>query len=92
MNTHELKINPVHYNNVKAGTKTFEIRKNDRVFQKGDNVILYYWPELADRSDKIKSYSNINKPMYFKIGDVYPIQDDYVVFSLLSNENESNRY
>ena len=30
MNKHELKIWPVHYNNVKAGTKTFEIRKIDK--------------------------------------------------------------
>lgn len=37
---HHIKIHPEHYNNVKAGTKTFEIRKSDRPYQKGDMVTL----------------------------------------------------
>ena len=78
MNHHHLKIWPEHYNNVKAGTKTFEIRKNDRAFQKGDKVCLYkYCPE----EKKYKSSDRLD----FIIGDVYPIDSERVVFSLLES-------
>jgi len=40
---HELKINPYAYNAVKNGDKTFEIRINDRVYQKCDQVIFQVW-------------------------------------------------
>ena len=75
MNNHDLKINPVHYNNVIQGTKTFEIRKNDRAFQKGDEVTLWWWPTDADRSQNVDHYSETFKtpPLFFKVGDVYPI-------------------
>ena len=77
MNHHELKILPQHYNNVKAGTKTFEIRKNDRAFQKGDTVKL----KLFDGEDYL--YWSGHPDLEFKIGDVYPIDAERVVFSLL---------
>jgi hypothetical protein len=38
--THNLKIWPQYYCRVQDGTKTFEIRKNDRGFQNGDIVVL----------------------------------------------------
>jgi hypothetical protein len=78
---HELKIFPEHYRRVAAGTKTFEIRKNDRVFQKGDEVQLFaYHPE--------HSYLNEKEfpPLSYRIGDVYPIDSERVVFGLLPME------
>lgn len=86
MNKHHLKINPEHYYNVKDGTKTFEIRKNDRGFQKGDLVTLFYWPRNADAkyNDYPSSYTSEETPyLNFTIGDVYPIDNETVVFSLL---------
>ncbi|PHR55942.1 MAG: RNA-binding protein [Robiginitomaculum sp.] len=37
---HELKIDKEYFEAVKSGDKTFEIRFNDRGYQKGDLVIL----------------------------------------------------
>lgn len=37
---HELKTDPEVFDAVIAGTKTFEIRKNDRNFQVGDELVL----------------------------------------------------
>lgn len=37
---HELKLHPRYFNRVADGTKTFEIRKNDRDFQVGDRLLL----------------------------------------------------
>lgn len=88
MNHHFLKIYPEHYNNIKDGTKTFEIRKNDRAFQKGDKVTLYYWPRNGDNSKSNHSYAEEYKipELKFFIGDVYLIDSESVVFSLLKDK------
>lgn len=86
MNHHNLKILPEHYNNVKNGTKTFEIRVNDRAFQKGDKVTLYKWhKDLVDKP--IDWLTSEGTPaLNFTIGDVYSIDSERVVFSLLKSE------
>ena len=40
---HELKIYPDYFTDVITGEKSFEIRKNDRPFQKGDLLALNEW-------------------------------------------------
>jgi hypothetical protein len=40
MKTHDLKILSEHFQAIKKREKTFDIRKNDRDFQKGDILIL----------------------------------------------------
>ena len=42
MTEHILKTAPVYFNAIVAGTKTFEVRRNDRGFQRGDTLVL--WP------------------------------------------------
>ncbi len=79
MNHHYLKIKKEHYSNVVSGTKTFEIRVNDRAFQKGDLLTM-------SEVDHIGVYTASEK-INFKIGDVYPIYSERVVFSLLKVTN-----
>ncbi len=43
MRTHELKCWPVFYGLLRAGRKTFEIRKNDRDFRPLDKLVLREW-------------------------------------------------
>lgn len=44
---HSLKTWPQYFERVQAGEKTFEIRKNDRGFQRGDLLLLQEWnPEV----------------------------------------------
>ena len=40
---HELKILPQYYEEVKAGNKNFELRRNDRGYKKGDTIRLKAW-------------------------------------------------
>lgn len=90
---HELKIWPQYYQRVADGSKTFEVRKNDRGFQPGDTVALREFdPEYKGYdSDEFSTWS-INgrytgKPaLKFKVGYVLPIDADRVVFSLLPLE------
>lgn len=79
MNHHTIKILPEHYNNVKAGTKTFEIRNNDRAYQKGDTLTLTWY----DGKPEYYCGSLIHPHLKFTVGDVYPIDATRVVFSLL---------
>ncbi|TOZ05118.1 RNA-binding protein [Levilactobacillus brevis] len=69
--THELKIQPKYFNDVLMGTKTFEIRKNDRNYKVGDMLILKEWvpgtrvytgKELARKVTYITDYQQ--KPGY----------------------------
>lgn len=41
--THELKILPRYFHSVCIGTKTFELRKNDRDFRVNDVLTLREW-------------------------------------------------
>ena len=41
--THELKILPKWFEDIRAGLKHFEIRKNDRNYEVGDKLILREW-------------------------------------------------
>ena len=74
--THELKILPQYYKEVANGTKTFEIRKNDRNFQQGDTVILKEY----DKSTNEYTGNELS----FSIGFVteFGQVDNYVVFSI----------
>lgn len=40
MTEHILKCHPVYFDAIERGDKTFEIRRDDRGFQKGDTLIL----------------------------------------------------
>lgn len=93
---HELKIWPQYYGCVADGTKTFEVRENDRGFQPGDEVILREWdptkvtktsewPGGVDEWEEPIGY-NGNK-LKFKIGYVLPIEGNKVVFSLLKSDD-----
>ena len=41
--SHELKILPKYFEAVVAGVKRFELRKNDRNFKVGEQIILREW-------------------------------------------------
>jgi len=54
---HRLKTWPKYYKEVIAGRKTFEIRKNDRNFKKGDIVILEEFdPESQKYTGKTSTF------------------------------------
>ena len=92
---HELKIWPQYYQAVADGSKTFEVRNNDRAFQKGDKVTLREWdPSTYMDSDLTGSYEvtkgYTGNKLTFRIGYVLPIDDTRVVFSLLKELEKSS--
>lgn len=75
---HVVKIWPQYFCRVADGSKTFELRKNDRGYQPSDTIILREW------DDGIFT----GKELTFKIGYVLPIDNGMVVFSLLPSDQE----
>ena len=48
MKTHDLKIYPQYFEDVRSGRKTFEIRKNDRNYKVGDLLQLIKYNPLNE--------------------------------------------
>jgi ASC-1-like (ASCH) protein len=76
---HELKTWPSFWEAVYNGTKTFEVRKNDRDFKKGDTLILQEWDtENMDYTSRWLSC----KVIYVLHGGNFGIEEGYVVMSI----------
>lgn len=89
--THDIKIWPGYYHAVRSGEKTFEVRNNDRNYQKGDLVLMRYFdPEYfsknpdASEADTRAKWDETWEPLAFKIGFVFVLDAQRVVFSLLN--------
>ncbi len=82
---HELKIWPAYYSRIVDGSKTFEVRNNDRAFQMGDIVVLKEWdPQPANATDSsIPRGFTSAKPLEFRVGYVHVLSSSEVIFSLL---------
>ncbi|MDM8159057.1 ASCH/PUA domain-containing protein [Labilibaculum sp. K2S] len=76
---HLLKIWPKYFEEVAKGTKTFEVRKNDRGFEVGDILIL------AEYSISIQSFTGRvieKKVTYILEGGSFGIEKGFVVMGL----------
>ena len=75
---HELKILPKHFNAVLSGEKTFEIRKNDRPFKKGDLLALNEYDPIS------KAYTGASCLVYtdYILDNADYCKSGYVVMSI----------
>lgn len=81
---HELKIWPQYYSHVASGSKTFEVRVNDRGFQPGDTVTLEEFDPTPVNATTTAPRGFTDSPkLTFKIGYVFVLDAEKVVFSLL---------
>lgn len=103
---HELKCWPVYFQRVWTGEKTFEVRLDDRGFQRGDTVVLREWDRndscncVGDHSAHCAKYSG--RTISARIGHVMAstpprgnqrgfVGMGYVVFSLCDPERHDGR-
>ena len=89
--THFLKTLAPYYDAVKAGMKTFEVRKDDRGFQKGDRVVLVRTTGHYSRDKSIiydaENGKYVSDKLEFDIGWVltggqFGLEPGFVAFSL----------
>lgn len=77
-NKHELKTWPQYFQAVWDGTKTFEVRRNDRNFQVGDMLVLIEWDPEKD----VWTGSGVCKKVSYILDDPNFVKDGYVVMGL----------
>jgi len=86
MKIHNLKILPEYFKEVKENRKNFEIRKNDRDFEKGDWLNLHEWDGNKYTGNRI-----MRKITYILYENpVYGLADGYVILSLRPQTGENN--
>ena len=77
-----------YWDAVERGEKPFEVRRDDRGFQKGDTVILQRWenrstPQCYTKSGSYYSIREITRKITFVLtGGQFGIEPGYVVLGL----------
>lgn len=84
---HELKIYKSFADAIISGDKNFEVRHNDRGFQKGDKIRF----KVEDNSEKIEDHP-ISKKLYeiTYVLNSWGINEGFVVFSI-KEASEDNK-
>lgn len=75
---HLLKIKKLYFDAVLAKEKTFEIRKNDRLFNPGDKLVLFE----IDENDFETGRHLITKVTYILQGPAYGLSENYCIMSI----------
>lgn len=83
MSEHILKTLPPYFEAIERGEKTFEVRRDDRGFNKGDTVILWlYDPSDLSKQSYVRARKIRAKIGWVLTGGQLGIEAGYVVFSL----------
>lgn len=79
MMRHELKVWKQYFAMLFCGSKKFEVRKNDRNYKLGDELILREWDEIKEEYTGRMLHRRVN---YILEGGQFGIEKGYVVMSL----------
>lgn len=78
--THELKCWPVFYRELVAGTKTFELRRNDRNYQQGDMLVIDEWNDATQEyMNSLTLRFEVTHAMY---GPIFGLEAGWVILSI----------
>ena len=86
MKQHELKILPQYFQRVWDGTKTFELRKDDRDYQRGDILVLREW----DGEKYTGSALCVKVTYILQDAEKYGLQDGYVIMGIRRIESNTD--
>ena len=84
---HELKTHPQHFSMVFAGSKKFEVRKNDRNYQLGDELLLKEFVPKGFYEDGLNDEQYTGRILHRRIdyilkGGQFGIEEGYCVMSV----------
>jgi hypothetical protein len=84
---HKLKCWPQYYDAIERGEKPFEVRRDDRGFQKGDVLLLQRTRSESPYYVDYDGYGKVKKEMrrtitYILTGGQFGIEHGYVVLGL----------
>lgn len=76
---HELKIWPAFFDHIANGSKKFEVRKNDRKFEVGDQLLLSEYEPVSKSYTGRHAYCSVT---YVMQGGQFGIQAGHVVMAV----------
>lgn len=81
---HTLKIEKDYADSVYFGDKTFEVRNNDRGFQKGDEIIFHVLKHSVASTiyDERHPLHNTRYEITYVLGSFYGLADGFVAFGI----------
>lgn len=87
MKEHELKTDPQVFDDVVAGRKTFEIRKDDRGFEWGDVLKLRKTKHTGGEMAAGAPLEYVGPPLYVYVtyilhGPIYGLADGWVIMAI----------
>jgi len=82
---HDLKILPVHYNQIMLGYKNFELRKDDRLYSKYDILRLMEW--LPDKKEYSGNIISVNIIYILRYADSFGLKPGYVIMGFRNVNN-----
>lgn len=86
MATHKLKILPENYIPVASGNKAFEVRFNDRNYQRGDKLILQEWNGTEYTNKEIHCTVT-----YIFLGGKYGLEAGYCILGIRIIDIKTNK-
>ncbi|EJL36575.1 hypothetical protein PMI01_00950 [Caulobacter sp. AP07] len=81
--THRLKPSPTYFRAIQSGEKTFEVRRDDRGFQKGDLLHLVEYDPAIIAALALTGRSITKRISYVLTGGQLGIESGYVVLGLV---------
>lgn len=82
MSEHELKCWPPFFAAILAGDKPFEIRKDDRAFQRGDMLVLREWGPDAHGALRYSGRALSARVTFVLRGGQFGLDAEYVAMGL----------
>lgn len=79
---HELKVWPAYFHALEAGKKAFEVRRDDRGFQKGDVLWLREFDHTKTRAFQYSGNATFARITYILTGGQFGIEPGFVVMGL----------
>jgi hypothetical protein len=79
MTLHRLKCWPKYFKEIVAGDKRFDLRKDDRAFEVGDELILEEWTPVGGYTGNVEPYT-----ISYILRDFEGLQDGYCILGLAS--------
>lgn len=82
MSIHSIKCNPEYFALLKDGSKTFELRNNDRNYKKGDTLIIHSYCVATGYTGDAAIRFNIT----FVLTDFVGLQSGFCILSLVKHD------
>jgi hypothetical protein len=84
--THALKIWPTYFQEIELGVKTFELRKADRPYKTGDNLILQEYDDEQEKYTGKEFHASITYLLEGVEAEKFGLKKGYIILGIKEKE------